>query len=802
MTRRMLRILCIFLCAWLTARETLCVLFDFRTPLLPVLLLPATVLLAFLLSSKRRRRICALAAAGVIGLLLLYALIARTGLSSLWPVRVIRDFIGWIAAAPNSPSLPLEPFFGSMLWLLIGFACVLVCVLTFDTLRFPSLGCLVLALWFSVLDLLPYVQDPDPKRLMVTLLGVLFCCFLLIVDGRRDLFVRPSAPVFLLIAPVLVPVCLCCLYAIIGGGLQWRSARIASLLERSVLSEPDALPHLPIERLDVAELEGEPHPTDDFCFSFRLASNCADGSSLYLRTAVFDLYDGRQWQRSPALSEDVAAYSGGSYDFSLALQGVYPAEQRAASSSASYSLADAAYASYRWPTPLGVSMMAAVPKADFTAALTSPDVSGDAVLSLHSGVPTLFWDISGDGWTSQALPTVELHADRAGEVTSVEPIHRQIAVGALRDFPVTSFSDGLPHTWPFVLDRAISEAEWIGDPDAALAAALTLSETLPEEVYALAERLRCDSPYQTALALRAYLRESYPYALTSVPAGSDFVSSFLFDAQQGYCTAFASAMTVLARCTGIPARYVQGYLVPHKPNETVAVLDRDRHAWCELWFDGVGWVTFDATGSPGAPTGHPLTRAELLGLPEEPDELPEPPEPPETPPPAPAEETPPEQSDAPAPTEDEPEVPETPARRIGAVLLIVVFALCAAAVPLTLFWYTPRALRRTLEQLPQQPDRTLAVYHALTALCAQLGAAAPANATVGETFDALASLPFADEARRIRAAEAVNVVAYAERLPAGDDYAALCALLNDCCTLLLEEYGSAGLLLRLRRLLR
>ena len=63
-------------------------------------------------------------------------------------------------------------------------------------------------------------------------------------------------------------------------------------------------------------------------------------------------------------------------------------------------------------------------------------------------------------------------------------------------------------------------------------------------------------------ALRDYLRKNYGYttAVQTPPADVDFVAWFLLAEKQGYCTYFASAMTVLSRMAGLPARYVEGYL--------------------------------------------------------------------------------------------------------------------------------------------------------------------------------------------------------------------------------------------------
>ncbi len=128
---------------------------------------------------------------------------------------------------------------------------------------------------------------------------------------------------------------------------------------------------------------------------------------------------------------------------------------------------------------------------------------------------------------------------------------------------------------------------------------LQLPEHLQTEVFDIAREVTygADSDYAKALALQSYLASHYAYNL-DVPEQNpnhDFVSTFLLDTKEGYCTYFASAMTVLCRMAGLPARYVEGYVA--YPDETglAYVTGREGHAWTEVYFRGFGWVTFDAT---------------------------------------------------------------------------------------------------------------------------------------------------------------------------------------------------------------
>lgn len=99
--------------------------------------------------------------------------------------------------------------------------------------------------------------------------------------------------------------------------------------------------------------------------------------------------------------------------------------------------------------------------------------------------------------------------------------------------------------------------------------------------------------------LRETLATRMTYTLDASTPGEheEFVSWFLNEGK-GYCTFFATAMTVLAREAKIPARYVEGFLVPAtEPGviEQQVLTGKNAHAWCEVWVEGAGWIPVDAT---------------------------------------------------------------------------------------------------------------------------------------------------------------------------------------------------------------
>ena len=133
---------------------------------------------------------------------------------------------------------------------------------------------------------------------------------------------------------------------------------------------------------------------------------------------------------------------------------------------------------------------------------------------------------------------------------------------------------------------------------------LQLPQSVDSRVYALAAQLTGDqkNDFDKAAALCEYLQASFPYTMNQSvpPLTQDFVSWFLFDEQQGYCTSFASSLCVLARAAGLPSRYIEGYAAIPDSNGIARVTQQYAHAWSEIYFPGFGWLTFDPTPGSGS----------------------------------------------------------------------------------------------------------------------------------------------------------------------------------------------------------
>jgi hypothetical protein len=130
---------------------------------------------------------------------------------------------------------------------------------------------------------------------------------------------------------------------------------------------------------------------------------------------------------------------------------------------------------------------------------------------------------------------------------------------------------------------------------------LSVPAEVPSRVRQLAIQLTAGepTPYDRARAIEQYLRSTYPYSLDVPlpPANRDLVDYFLFDLRTGYCDYYASAMVVLARSAGIPARLAIGYAsgIYNLNSKRFIVTQADAHSWVEVYFPGIGWVPFEPT---------------------------------------------------------------------------------------------------------------------------------------------------------------------------------------------------------------
>ncbi|MDD9271143.1 transglutaminase family protein [Paenibacillus sp. GCM10023248] len=172
---------------------------------------------------------------------------------------------------------------------------------------------------------------------------------------------------------------------------------------------------------------------------------------------------------------------------------------------------------------------------------------------------------------------------------------------------------------PVKEDPALLNADRGGYPEEIARDYLQLPDALPRSVRSLAEQVTANraTPYAKAVAVEQYLSHTYTYSLekpTRPSRSEDFVSHFLFVDKTGYCDHFSTAMVVMLRSVGVPARWVKGFAPGTlqaddggiEPLQEVLVRNQDAHSWVEVYFPSMGWVPFEPTpGFSGISSDHP-----------------------------------------------------------------------------------------------------------------------------------------------------------------------------------------------------
>lgn len=207
-------------------------------------------------------------------------------------------------------------------------------------------------------------------------------------------------------------------------------------------------------------------------------------------------------------------------------------------------------------------------------------------------------------------PVIALNA--AGTQWSVDPVTRDVRVDrAVSNYTVT-YADIAPSP-PELRESGAPDSPDITDDDL----------TIPDRSRDLIEQWSAevtkgkDNPLDKAIAIQNHLRDPsrYTYSLDLGESLRDSQGRLLepiqnfYETRRGYCVQFATAMIMLARAQGIPARMAIGFLPGQLSGERYIVRASDAHAWPELYFQGYGWLRFEPT--PGARSGTPPPYAVL-----------------------------------------------------------------------------------------------------------------------------------------------------------------------------------------------
>ncbi|MDO8107417.1 DUF3488 and transglutaminase-like domain-containing protein [Isoptericola sp. b441] len=233
----------------------------------------------------------------------------------------------------------------------------------------------------------------------------------------------------------------------------------------------------------------------------------------------------------------------------------------------------------------------------------------------------LLWPDSTSAAPDGTVQVSLVRLDQANLPITTDP--RELSIGGAwsydpaRDEVVGSTHPGMSYqltVWP----RDLSAESLRADHAAQLpsgAPELAVPDTpFAGRIADLARQVVGDAPtaYDQAMALQSYFRASdFRYETNLPPAQtSDPLWDFL-TARAGYCVQYATAMAIMARDLGIPARVGIGFLPGNRAADGTITVTGDRaHAWPELWFAGAGWVRFEPT--PAVQTGAPPSYADPL----------------------------------------------------------------------------------------------------------------------------------------------------------------------------------------------
>lgn len=202
----------------------------------------------------------------------------------------------------------------------------------------------------------------------------------------------------------------------------------------------------------------------------------------------------------------------------------------------------------------------------------------------------------GEGWVPAAFEAVAI-SGKSSFVYNPETATVRLANDA-------DLTPGLTYTVTSVIGsysvRQLSAAGSANPPDQRY---LSLPKNFSRKLRDLAAEVVSgkDSSYARAVALQNWFRDNFEYDLdVSYGSSSSAMEDFVED-RRGFCEHFSSTFAAMARSLGIPARVAVGFTSGVVEDGRYVVRARNAHAWPEVWFDRIGWVSFEPTPGRGAP---------------------------------------------------------------------------------------------------------------------------------------------------------------------------------------------------------
>ncbi len=318
---------------------------------------------------------------------------------------------------------------------------------------------------------------------------------------------------------------------------------------------------------DMLTLGGNPNLNNDIVFRVQSAD-----PNQYLETLSYDTYDGRNWTNSATYASPLDAKSQTVNESSIVhfvkqvVNVVNPPGEDA-------------------PYILGASQIASV------------DQPSQILINKNTGSEVALLGKNGK-LTAGEQYTVESYVSSA-DTKSLEAVPLPVDTSPLPpnfdgQYPITYYDPSILSTYR------------------------QLPSGLDPRILALAQQItgNATTMYDKAVALETYFH-SYKYDVhIQLPSGAEGVSWFLFDSgHRGFCNYFATAMVVMARLLGMPARVVAGYTdgqydSVHRQN---IIRGTDAHLWAQIYFAGYGWINFEPSAG-FSPFSRPLPSQTSTGI--------------------------------------------------------------------------------------------------------------------------------------------------------------------------------------------
>ncbi len=198
------------------------------------------------------------------------------------------------------------------------------------------------------------------------------------------------------------------------------------------------------------------------------------------------------------------------------------------------------------------------------------------------------------------FPAGELRVDRYGSIRAPILLDPGLVYSVISQVPVVTVADMRSSSGTVLgFERYLQLPADLPSRDAALAARITAGLT---------------TTYDKAAAVQTWLQTHTEYDLEAPPEpeGVDAVDHFLFETHRGFCEHIASAMVLLLRESGVPARFVVGFGAGDRNPLTgyFDVRESDAHAWVEVFYPGIGWMPYDPTF--GVPNANPSAASRFI----------------------------------------------------------------------------------------------------------------------------------------------------------------------------------------------